>query len=73
MVKLIATGHYSPTTANGWLAILRVIIKAAKRELGLLAQAVRQGGVAHIQPCGGPWPLARDSHPATYYTLFGEH
>ena len=27
-----------------WLAILRVIIKAAKRELGLLAQAVRKVG-----------------------------
>jgi hypothetical protein len=27
---LIAAGHYSPTTANGWLAILRVIMKAAK-------------------------------------------
>ena len=35
IAKLIAAGHYAPTTANGWLAILRVITKAAKRELGL--------------------------------------
>lgn len=30
-----AGSDYSPTTANGWLAILRVIMKTAKRELGL--------------------------------------
>ena len=35
VAKLIAARRYSPTTANGWLAILRVILKAAKRELGL--------------------------------------
>jgi integrase len=39
IAKLIAAGHYSPTTANGWLAILRVITKAAKRELGLPTDA----------------------------------
>lgn len=32
---LIEEGDYSPTTCNGWLSILRVIDKAAKRELGL--------------------------------------
>jgi len=32
---LIAAGDYSPTTANGWLSILRVILKAAKREFEL--------------------------------------
>ncbi len=32
---LITAGDYEPTTANGWLAILRVIFKAARRELGL--------------------------------------
>jgi integrase len=37
IAKLISAGHYSPTTANGWLAILRVTMKAAKRELGLLS------------------------------------
>jgi integrase len=37
IAKLIAARRYSPTTANGWLAILRVILKAAKRELGLPA------------------------------------
>lgn len=31
IAKLIGAGHYSPSTANGWLAILRVITKAAKR------------------------------------------
>ena len=29
---LIAAGDYAPTTANSWLSILRVIMKAAKRE-----------------------------------------
>lgn len=32
---LIAAGDYSPVTINGWLAILRVIMKAAKRRLKL--------------------------------------
>jgi len=32
---LIVAGHYSPNTANGWLAILLVIMKAAKREFDL--------------------------------------
>ena len=35
IARCIAAGHYAPATANGWLAILRVILKAAKRELGL--------------------------------------
>jgi integrase len=35
IAKLINAGLYAPTTANGWLSILRVILKAAKRELGL--------------------------------------
>jgi integrase len=35
MARLIAAGDYSPTTVNGWLAILRVIMKAAKRKFGL--------------------------------------
>ena len=33
-MKAITPGIYAPTTANGWLAILKVIMKAAKRELG---------------------------------------
>jgi hypothetical protein len=33
--KLIAKGAYSPTTANGWLNILRHVVKRAKRELQL--------------------------------------
>jgi hypothetical protein len=33
--KLIAEGTYSPTTANGWLNILRHVMKRAKRELQL--------------------------------------
>jgi integrase len=32
---LIAAGDYAPTTANSWLSILRVILKAAKREFQL--------------------------------------
>ena len=31
IAELIAAGDYSPTTTNGWLSILRVIMKAAKR------------------------------------------
>jgi integrase len=33
---LIKAGDYAPTTANGWLSILRVICKAAKRKFGLV-------------------------------------
>ena len=33
--KLIARGVYSPTTANGWLNILRHVTKRARRELQL--------------------------------------
>lgn len=33
--ELIVAGDFAPTTCNGWLAILRVILKAAKRELAL--------------------------------------
>lgn len=33
--ELLQGGDYAPTTANGWLAILRVIMKAAKREFDL--------------------------------------
>ena len=32
---LIKAGHYAPTTANGWLSILRVIMRAAKRTFDL--------------------------------------
>ena len=32
---LIKASDYSPTTANGWLAILRAIMRAAKRKYGL--------------------------------------
>ena len=35
MAQLIAAGDYAPTTVNGWLAILRVIMKAAKRKYSL--------------------------------------
>jgi integrase len=35
LAELIAKGHYAPATCNGWLSILRVILQAAKRELGL--------------------------------------
>lgn len=37
--KLIAQGHYAPTTANGWLSILKVICKAARRDFGLRSVA----------------------------------
>lgn len=33
--KLLDTGLYAPTTTNGWLAILKGILKAAKRDLEL--------------------------------------
>jgi integrase len=35
LAELIAAGDYAPTTINGWLAILRVIMKAARRRLSL--------------------------------------
>jgi integrase len=35
IAALIKVGDYSPTTANGWLSILRVIMKAAKRKFSL--------------------------------------
>lgn len=35
IARLIAAGSYSPVTANGWLAILHVIMKAAKRDFEL--------------------------------------
>lgn len=35
IARLITAGTYAPTTANGWIGILKVIFKAAKRELGL--------------------------------------
>lgn len=35
IAELIAAGDYAPTTANSWLAILKVILKAARRELSL--------------------------------------
>lgn len=35
MAVLIAAGDYAPTTVNGWLAILKVIMKAGKRRLSL--------------------------------------
>ncbi len=35
VAALIAAGDYAPPTANGWLAVLRVIMKAAKRRHAL--------------------------------------
>ena len=35
IARLIAAGAYSPNTTNGWLRVLKVITKAAKRDLGL--------------------------------------
>jgi hypothetical protein len=39
IARLIGEGRYSPTTANGWLFILRHILKRAKRELQLAFNA----------------------------------
>jgi integrase len=35
VASLINANRYAPSTANGWLSILRVILKAAKREFDL--------------------------------------
>jgi integrase len=35
MARLVAAGDYAPTTVNGWLSILRVVMKAARRKLSL--------------------------------------
>ena len=35
IARLIAANAYSPTTANGWLAVMRLIMKTAKREFEL--------------------------------------
>jgi integrase len=41
---LIQAGDYAPTTANGWLSILRVVMKAAKRKYGLSHLATEDVG-----------------------------
>ncbi len=40
MARLVIAGMYSPTTVNGWINILRVIMKAAKRKFQLTHDAV---------------------------------
>jgi integrase len=35
IARLIASGRYSPVTANGWLVVLRVIMKAARKKFQL--------------------------------------
>ena len=35
VAQLIAAGDYAPTTANGWLSVLKVIMKAARRRFSL--------------------------------------
>ncbi len=40
IAKLIVDGQYAPTTANGWLAILKMIFKSAQRDLGLTRNPV---------------------------------
>ena len=35
VAELIAAGDYAPTTANGWLSVLRVVCKAAKKQFAL--------------------------------------
>ncbi len=35
MARLVAAADYAPTTVNGWLSILRVVMKAARRKLSL--------------------------------------
>jgi integrase len=35
LAELIEAGDYSPTTLNGWLAVLKVVMKAAKRQFSL--------------------------------------
>jgi integrase len=35
MAKLVAAGRYAPTTINGWIAILLVILRRARTELDL--------------------------------------
>ena len=37
VAELINAGDYSPVTVNGWISILRVIDKAAKRRFSLPA------------------------------------
>lgn len=39
IARLIQAGDYAPTTCNSWLSVLRVILQAAKRELGLAGLA----------------------------------
>lgn len=35
LAGMVATGDYAPTTINTWISVLRVIMKAAKREFSL--------------------------------------
>ena len=39
IARLIEQGKYAPSTANGWLHVLKVVFKTAKRELGLAMNA----------------------------------
>lgn len=41
IAKLIRDGDYAPTTCNGWLSVLWVILQAAKREVGLRQLGVK--------------------------------
>ncbi len=52
IAKLINAGVYSPATANGWLSILRVVLREAKRELGLPTDATE--GVAYFDTSEHP-------------------
>ena len=48
--QLIAAGTYSPVTANGWLAILHVILKAAKRDFELSSDPMSLGARKRADP-----------------------
>ncbi len=86
VAKLIAAGDYSPTTANGWLSILRVINKAARRKFKLSHDALdgikdfdlsqhathteEEPNALPVQRVGEFLQLLREHHPQHYANTF---
>jgi hypothetical protein len=70
VARLIANGRYSPITANGWLAILRVILKAAKNKMQLPsdpAEGIANFDTSEHTPYTAEQPNALDPEQARQF------